>query len=1095
MVETSRQKEAWPRPIVVPRPLATAGVSQPVVSLGGVWGISIDPPADFWSDSVDSSSWPHLRVPGHTVPQGIVVPRDRQYAYKRGLAVPADFEGKRILLKFEGVTGLAQVWVNGAYLRDHFGGFTTWECDITDHVRPGEEAWLTVGITDTTEGISTFNNGGILRDVKLMAVPQDYVTRFTVETPLDEHYRDAVLRVRLAMAFHSDAGARIDLTLRDEEGRPVTLEPASVEFTRENPETVIEIPVSSPVKWDAEHPNLYALEARVSAGGETTEALCRNVGFRKVERADTKLLVNGREVKLRGINRKDISPSGARSVPPDLCDLDVRLFRAGNVNFIRTSHYPANEEFLDACDRHGMYVESETSVSFALKGVENDPAFITHFMNQFAEMIERDRSHASVIMWSIANESNWGSNMAKEVEYARTEDPTRPLIFSWANRVPSDASAPYDIYSYHYVSCKGDLAVTAPRPPAFRERGGENGSMPSNLPVLHDEYAHVACYNLDEQRRDPNVRSFWGEGITLFWERAFQTEGALGGAIWAGIDNMSFVPEGVPPVSLYEWGLVDSWRREKPEYWLTKKAYSPVRVDDRPLPNPGSAKPLKLPVKNWFDHTNLDELRIPWRVGQESGTATAPNVEPHAEGMLTLPARNWTDGDVLNLRFYRLDDILVDEYNLPISPPKRAIAPVQGPAPTVEEEQDRIVVSGTDFSLVFSKQTGLIARGTYKGTGIIESGPHVHLGGLELGDWSLRRIAFARETNEAVVSILGSCGPADVSFEVRVDGRGLIVTKYSLDALPETTRELDQSVGGDAGGCWEIGVSFVLTGEVDRLAWQRKGLWSAYPEDHIARTAGVAHRVGNGSAERYGQAPSWPWSEDEKDFPLNGRYDVSGRGTNDFRSMKENIYHADAIVRGTERGVRAESDGSNAVRLEVLDDPASTIDDRDPRVKLTGSWTRADEIGSHRGTVSRSGSAGASAELAFTGTGICWLGTLDPSGGTADVYLDGKLELAGLSLRSYRKQTGEMLFSREGLSEGPHTIRIISTAADSSPVWLDAFKILGGKTRASVRFVINSEWNYPKLGWGNYVRDPIFVKAAYENQVRLRFREGDADGA
>jgi hypothetical protein len=88
-----------------------------------------------------------------------------------------------------------------------------------------------------------------------------------------------------------------------------------------------------------------------------------------------------------------------------------------------------------------------------------------------------------------------------------------------------------------------------------------------------------------------------------------------------------------------------------------------------------------------------------------------------------------------------------------------------------------------------------------------------------------------------------------------------------------------------------------------------------------------------------------------------------------------------------------------------------------------------------------------------------------------------------------------MLFSREGLSERPHTIRIVSTAADGSPVWLDAFKILGGKTRASVRFVINNEWNYPKLGWGNYVRDPIFVKAAYENQVRLRFRDGDGDGA
>jgi hypothetical protein len=541
--------------------------------------------------------------------------------------------------------------------------------------------------------------------------------------------------------------------------------------------------------------------------------------------------------------------------------------------------------------------------------------------------------------------------------------------------------------------------------------------------------------------------------------------------------------------------LIDTWRRKKPEYWLTKKAYSPVRVDDKPLANPGRGKPLKLPVRNWFDHTNLQELTIAWAVGKESGTITGPSIEPHGEGILEIPGRAWVNGDVLNLKFHRMGYILVDEYNLPINPSTPAAPKPKGPAPELRDERDEIIISGPEFSLTFSKKTGLVTKGASLGTNIIESGPHIHLVGMDVGEWSLSRISAMKQADEAVVTLSGSCCLIEVSFEVRVDGEGLITVSYTLDSVPEAKRELDHGIGGDAGGCWEVGISFVLTPEVDRLAWQRKGLWSAYPQDHIARNEGVAHRDGHSLAERYGEVPCWPWSEDERDFPLNGRYDVGGRGTNDFRSMKENIVQAAALLRGTQKGLRAESDGSGAVRLEVLEDPAAIVDDRDRRVKLTGSWTRSNDAESYGRTVSRSSSAGDAAELTFTGAGICWLGTLDPSGGGADVYLDGKLEIAGLSLRDYRTQKGAPVFSREGLDDGPHTLKIVATSEDGSPVSLDAFRILGGETRGRVRLVIDNEWNYPKLGWGNYVKDPIFVESGYTSQVGLRFCANDESAA
>ena len=193
----------------------------------------------------------------------------------------------------------------------------------------------------------------------------------------------------------------------------------------------------------------------------------------------------------------------------------------------------------------------------------------------------------------------------------------------------------------------------------------------------------------------------------------------------------------------------------------------------------------------------------------------------------------------------------------------------------------------------------------------------------------------------------------------------------------------------------------MLTGAVDRLAWQRKGLWSAYPEDHIGRNAGVAYRDGKGAGARVGIPPTWPWGADEKNYVLYGKYDLGGRGSNDFRSMKENIWFASAIVAGTEKRVRAESDAKDSVRIQVLDDPATLVDDRDPRVKLVGAWVPVDDdIRSYKGTESYSKKAGDSAEFAFQGTGVAWIGSKERFHGRADVFVDSHLEAADVDLNS-----------------------------------------------------------------------------------------------
>lgn len=900
----ARANDVWPRPQLVPIPVHTQGVANHVLSLNGTWKFSPSPPKDFWLNSVDPSSWADVTVPGEPVMQGFNIARNTEYAYKRSVLIPSDFGGKRIILRFDGVYSYARVWVDGKFVRDHHGGFTSWDCDLTEYVAAGRPARITVGITDMWDEISYGSNyakhyiGGILRDVKLIALPRNPVARFHAETDLDSSYTHARLRVTAAIDFRDASAATLNLRLKDPQGNLVCLKPDSMTLIAGAPEASLEIPLTAPQKWDAEHPNLYTLEASAVVGGSQAETLEKKIGFRKVEIQGNKLLVNGEEVKLRGGCRHDAHPTGGRLTTSALDERDVILLRDANMNFIRTSHYPPTEKFLEACDRYGMYVEEETAVCFVqqawsivLASSQNDPNYTSRYVNQFAEMIERDRSHPSVIIWSLGNESKWGSNFAKGYAYAKQEDPTRPLIFSYPEEVPEGIKA-YDIVSKHYPNFDENLQS-------------------ADMPKLNDEYAHVACYNTDTLRRDPNVRNFWGESLKGFWEKCFNSQGCLGGAIWGTIDEVFMTPDS--PVGYGAWGILDGWRRQKPEYWLTKKAYSPIRILDAPLVNPGPDKPLLIPVGNWFDHTDLKELVITWSVGTDAGKIQNLSLLPHAQGILTIPARRWQDGENLNLKFYRHGEILVDEYKLAVGRPIEVFLAAQGPAPRISADSNFITVWGPDFTITFSKASGLITKGTYKGHTILEGGPYLNLGAAQLSPWWLTNLSFSTTQDEAVISLTGSymavrgsTEVVNVSFEVRIDGHGLITTAYRIANPPK--------------GISEVGVAYLLSSDMDRLTWDRKGLWSVYPPDHIGRSSGTAKKAGCCGPGKYRAEPTWTWSEDLKDFFLFGQDDPGDRGTNDFRSLKENVWHASCTLTGTHVGARAESDGAAAVRAEVRGD-------------------------------------------------------------------------------------------------------------------------------------------------------------------------------
>ena len=193
------------------------GVSSPVISLNGQWKFSMNPPENHSENDIQIEKWDEILVPGDCQMQGFPIKHDQPFVYKHTFKVPDDFSGKQIFLDFYGVYSYAKVWVNGQFVREHYGGFTQWKCDITDLVTPGAEAILTVEVTDRIDDLSYASGyakhqiGGILRDVELRAAPRQHFKNLWYETDLDENFLDAHLKFFYEMEENSPVSLKIEL--------------------------------------------------------------------------------------------------------------------------------------------------------------------------------------------------------------------------------------------------------------------------------------------------------------------------------------------------------------------------------------------------------------------------------------------------------------------------------------------------------------------------------------------------------------------------------------------------------------------------------------------------------------------------------------------------------------------------------------------------------------------------------------------------------------------------------------------------------------------------------------------------------------------
>lgn len=906
-------------PVLTPRPQSVRGIANPQISLNGTWKFQLK----------NQPAVAAIQVPGEWEMQGFTVTEGETAVYTRELNIPDDWKGNRIKLRFDGVSSQCTVFANDQKVAFHEGSFVPFEADITDALNVKNSLRVEVRALTVSDRLACTSQyavhtvGGILRKVTLFAVPQVHLANQIVTTTFDKNFKNAHLNIQSAVENHSSSTkgsignlstSTDELTLRfkltDLKGKTFMEASSRLKAAKKGSTSLsISKSVQSVAKWDPEHPNLYMLTTELySASGILLQAIQQKVGFRQIDIKGNQLLINGMPVKLHGVNRHEVYPLTGRSITLELCRKDAEMFLQANCNFIRTSHYPPSEEFLDAADELGLFVESESSLCWIQHGASPiwgiwnylDPAYIPLMVQANVEKMVAQRNHPSIIIWSLSNESRWSPSWVKVHEVVKALDPSRPTTFHdqcWGGYNNDKSKA--DIAVYHYPGINGAAACDTMK-----------------RPVLFGEYAHLSCYNRRELATDPGLREAYGPPLVQMYDSMYHHPGCLGGAIWSGIDDIFHMPDG-RIIGYGPWGPIDAWRRPKPEYFGMKKAYSPVVITN--LSHPvleGST--LKLTLENRYDFTNLKDIKIACKVDERSVPVTCV-LPPHGLGEIHIPVGINAKSAVIT--FWDPRGFIANEERIVLREDKRP-DPIVTTVELTENEASYTVRQG-EVTFLISKLTGVIGSAKFNETQVLSQGPVFGIVPLDNNDGGKPNVAGETYQNNIypfknyplytlfASDFLVSRQQDGVKITMKVAYSGAKGRQsYFFSKDGNLTTEYEISYNGNDTLPRQYGLMMQVNRSFDKLGWTRNGDFSLYPQDDIGRNEGMTllDAVHQKSIEEWGVVPKNAWKDDANDL-----------GSNDFRSTKRKITEA-SLTDKNGTSITVVSDGSQSSRCWLQDE-------------------------------------------------------------------------------------------------------------------------------------------------------------------------------
>lgn len=709
-------------------------------SLNGTWKFNYTEhpdsrPADFYKTDFDVTSFDDIIVPGHIQLQGYDKPQyvNTQYpwegheqlvppqipkkrnpvgSYVKFFDVDKELLGKETFISFQGVETAIYVWLNGEFVGYSEDSFTPSEFNITPYLKEKNNKLAVEVYRYSTaswlEDQDFWRFSGIFRDVYLYAVPEIHVRDMKVIADYDYENGNGILATELDIIGDSDY--EIKLTLTDKNGIKV--------YEGNTANVSASIPDIMP--WSAEQPNLYTITAEISSDSEIIETAETKIGFRTFELKDGIMCLNGKRIVFKGINRHEWNAEGGRVVTEDDMLWDIRFMKQNNINAVRTCHYPNNSLWYQLCDEYGIYLIAETNLEShgtwqkmgACEPSINVPASLPEWkeacLDRARSMYERDKNHASVLIWSCGNESYCGDDIAAMADYFHEVDRTRLVHYEgvvWNRK--------YD----HITDMESRMYA---KPDEVEEYLKQN----TGKPYISCEYMHAMGNSLG--------------GMKLYTDLEDKYEAYQGGFIWDYIDQ-SLYKDGVlvyggdfdDRASDYGFctnGIVYADRTYSPKVSEAKRLYSNIRmslengvltVENRNLFTDTSGYIFKVTLEKEGDILSAEEHRLNISAGEKDSVKIGLEVpENGGEYVLTAYA-------VL------AEDTIWAEKGHEISFAQQIVKTPEITAPMTAHKAEIVYgdfcigVNGEGFSMQFDKREGGVSSLVYNGVEYITRAPKV----------------------------------------------------------------------------------------------------------------------------------------------------------------------------------------------------------------------------------------------------------------------------------------------------------------------------------------------------------------------------------
>jgi Glycosyl hydrolases family 2, TIM barrel domain/Glycosyl hydrolases family 2, sugar binding domain/Glycosyl hydrolases family 2 len=694
-------------------------------------GLGKDDPVQ-WQFKCDNgrnaNEWSTIGVPSNWELQGFgiytygrVPPKDGfprvHCIYRRSFTTPAAWGDKAAFIHFEGVMTDTRVTINGQSAGPlHQGGYYAFKYDITSLLKPaGQSNEVQVDVDDESMNDSVnraerrgdfWNYGGIFRPVYLEAVPKTFVDHIainaTAQGTLDV---DAALS-DLRAAAGGRSTASVQMRVLDLQGKPVG-EPVTLKNVALNQEVHLAGKIANPRLWTAETPNLYQLEVRLKLGDTVIHTVHQRFGFRTIEvRPGQGLFVNGQRVFLKGVARHSFWPDSGRTLSEQISRDDISVIKDLNANAVRSSHYPPDRHFLDACDELGLYVLDELTGWQAHYDTDIGEKLVK-------EMVEHDVNHPSILFWDNGNEG--GFNFDLDADYAKYDPEKRTVLHPWAAYPPGIAD------TKHYPTYE-----------VLQQKLAENAVlMPTEM--LHGLYDGGA-----------------GAGMEDYWDAILKSKAGGGGFIWSFVDeDVKRVDKGGILDSQGNFapdGIVGPYREREASFDTVKHLWSPIVV----TPPQGGSHTYT--VTNHYGFLNADQCTYEWQTiafrkpnDVESGSVVLVSRVDHGRSLAPGATASWEGwgpstsasgrsgtktADATRLIIRDSTGRVIQTYVWPLEDLESrldAIGQFTGAAKfTATEAGDTLTASGGGLSLQISKTTGLLVSVSREGSSFsLANGPRV----------------------------------------------------------------------------------------------------------------------------------------------------------------------------------------------------------------------------------------------------------------------------------------------------------------------------------------------------------------------------------